>query len=71
MTRTRIPGEEGDPREAVCPRCGSQAEWTFSAADHSRVEVVCPDCGRFEVSRAEFLQAESELAEGGAPDEGR
>jgi predicted RNA-binding Zn-ribbon protein involved in translation (DUF1610 family) len=71
MSSTRVIDKERGPREAACPRCGSDAEWAFLRTDHSRVEIVCPDCGRFEVSRAEFVQAESEHAEGGAPDERR
>jgi hypothetical protein len=27
------------------------------------VEIACPDCGRFELSRAEFGQAEFDIAQ--------
>jgi hypothetical protein len=27
------------------------------------VEIICPDCGKFEVPRAEFEQAEFDIAQ--------
>jgi predicted RNA-binding Zn-ribbon protein involved in translation (DUF1610 family) len=44
-------------------RCGADAEWSFADSGQTQVEVNCPDCGKFEVPRAEFDQAESEIVE--------
>jgi predicted RNA-binding Zn-ribbon protein involved in translation (DUF1610 family) len=51
------------PRPAICTRCGAEAEWSYAGSDQTQVEVNCPDCGKFEISRAEFDQAESEIVE--------
>jgi hypothetical protein len=61
----RIPAKhekEHGHREALCPRCGADAEWSLLERDPATVEVVCPDCGRFEVPRAEFDFAEADMA---------
>ncbi len=50
-------------RQAPCPRCGGDAQWSFLDAEKTRVEVVCPDCGRIELPREEFDQAASENTE--------
>jgi hypothetical protein len=55
-----IEGKEG-AREALCNHCGGEAAWRFLDEEESRVEVVCPDCGRFEMTREEFDQAESDI----------
>jgi predicted RNA-binding Zn-ribbon protein involved in translation (DUF1610 family) len=47
----------------VCTRCGADAEWSFTNNEQTRVELNCPDCGKFEIARAEFDQAESEIVE--------
>jgi len=49
-------GKERNEHEALCPRCGAEAEWSFLNADKSRIEVRCPDCGRYEISREDFDQ---------------
>lgn len=59
---TPIDRERG-PRPAPCPRCGGDADWRFLDDAHSRVEVYCPDCGRFEMPQVEFAQAVSDIAE--------
>ena len=51
-----------EPREALCPRCGIDSKWSYSGEAKAVVEIVCPDCGRFELLRAEFDQAESDIA---------
>lgn len=43
--------------DTICVRCGAEATWSF--LDQAMVEIVCPDCGRFEVPRAEFEQPNS------------
>lgn len=47
---------------AVCPRCGGEAEWSFLDDEMSRVEVLCGDCGRFEVPKAHFDEAQADIA---------
>ena len=47
---------------AVCPRCGGEAEWSFMDDEMTRVEVLCGDCGRFEVPKAHFDQAQADIA---------
>ena len=54
---------ERGPRAAICTRCGGDAEWVFVNSERTRVEVHCPDCGKFEMSRADFDRAESEIVE--------
>jgi len=54
-----IEREEG-AREGLCTRCGSDAVWRQT---NGAIEVVCPDCGTFQISREEFDRAESEIPE--------
>lgn len=61
MNRPIIDKERG-PREAPCPRCGADAEWSFVNQNEDTVEVVCPDCGRFEMTREEFDQVQAEIS---------
>lgn len=49
--------------DTTCVRCGSEANWRFLDEPKQTVEIVCPDCGRFEVPRAEFEQAEFDIAQ--------
>jgi hypothetical protein len=46
-----------------CPRCGADASWVFADPERSQVQVSCPDCGRFEMERADFDQTRTEMAE--------
>jgi predicted RNA-binding Zn-ribbon protein involved in translation (DUF1610 family) len=69
MNTSRIVAKDLGPNEAPCPRCGELAEWTFFDTARARVEVHCPDCGRFELSRAEFDQNEAEIVEAPEPRE--
>lgn len=55
--------DEGGPWEILCPRCRGDANWRFLDEAKSLVEVVCCDCGSFEMPRAEFEQAQSDIAE--------
>lgn len=54
--------EEG-PREILCPRCRADATWRFLDEEKRLVELVCSDCGIFEMPRIDFEQAESDIAE--------
>ncbi len=55
--------EKQDSPETLCSRCGSQAKWRFLDQEQETIEIVCPDCGRFEVSRADLERAEFEIVE--------
>jgi predicted RNA-binding Zn-ribbon protein involved in translation (DUF1610 family) len=59
----RTVGAEGrNEHETVCPRCGADAEWSFPDREKTIIEVLCPDCGRYEISREEFDLALTERA---------
>jgi hypothetical protein len=62
-----IESKEGD-REAICGRCGGEAVWRFLDERATRVEVMCVDCGSYEMTRSEFDVAETDLP---GPDEPR
>jgi endogenous inhibitor of DNA gyrase (YacG/DUF329 family) len=55
--------KERNEHEALCPRCGAEAQWSFLDSEKTRIEVMCPDCGRYEMAREEFDQAAVESAE--------
>jgi predicted RNA-binding Zn-ribbon protein involved in translation (DUF1610 family) len=57
--------QERCQRDVICTRCGADAEWIFVDSEKTRVEVTCPDCGKFEMLRTEFDQAESEIVDPG------
>ena len=63
MENVRTLDPERGQRDIICVRCGSDAEWIFIDSEQTRVEVTCPDCGRFDMSRIELDQAESEIVE--------
>ena len=56
----RVGEEEGS---LECPRCGAEADWRFLDDAKEVVEILCSDCGTFEMSRTEFEQAESDVVE--------
>lgn len=60
MTQTRIIGDSA-PREVVCPRCREDAVGRYLDEDRKRLEVICPDCGVFELPVQEFEQAEADV----------
>jgi len=39
------------------------ANWRFVDEAKKTVEIVCPDCGKFEVAREEFERAEFDIAQ--------
>ena len=43
-------------------QCGTDAQWRYTDAGQTRVEVFCPDCGSFELAQAEFDEAETDIA---------
>jgi transcription elongation factor Elf1 len=54
---------ERDEHEGTCPRCGAEARWSFLDEEKRQIEVMCEDCGRFEITREEFDEAAIENAE--------
>ncbi len=56
-----IEREEGG-RAALCTHCGGEMEWHFLDEVGTRIEAICPDCGRFEMDASEFDAAEVEIA---------
>jgi predicted RNA-binding Zn-ribbon protein involved in translation (DUF1610 family) len=72
MTQPIAAKQEGDcgmnhsqqiPSDTICVRCGAEAYWRLLDEAEQTVEIVCPDCGRFEISRGEFEQAEFDIAQ--------
>jgi hypothetical protein len=55
--------EQLNSPDTVCSRCGAEANWRFLDVDKQLVEIICPECGRFELSTAEFEQAEFDIAQ--------
>jgi endogenous inhibitor of DNA gyrase (YacG/DUF329 family) len=49
--------------ETPCPRCGAEAAWSYLDSAKTRIEVMCPECGTYEISREQFDEAEAEIAE--------
>ena len=56
-------GKERDQHVTLCPRCGADAEWSFIDPEKSEVEIFCPNCGRYSMTRVEFDRAQTESAE--------
>jgi transcription elongation factor Elf1 len=54
--------KERNEGQIECPRCGADAEWSFLDPDRTTVEILCSDCGRFEMSREEFDRVAAERA---------
>jgi predicted RNA-binding Zn-ribbon protein involved in translation (DUF1610 family) len=55
--------EQQNSPDTICVRCGAEASWLFADDEKQFVEIVCPNCGRFEMTRAEFEQAEFDIAQ--------
>jgi uncharacterized Zn finger protein len=51
------------PDEIPCPRCRTEANWRFLDEDKSQIEVICPDCGLFEMPRISFEKVEADVVE--------
>lgn len=60
--------KERDEHDTLCPRCGAEAQWSFLDPEKSQIEILCPDCGRYEMSREDFDQAVAEKLEVNEPD---
>jgi len=58
-----MPDVQVNSPDTICVHCGSEANWRFLDETKQTVEIVCPDCGRFEIPRAEFEQAEFDIAQ--------
>jgi len=63
MENVTVIDPERGQSDTICTRCGADAEWIFADSEKTQVEVTCPDCGKFEMLRTEFDQAESEIVE--------
>ena len=55
--------KEQDLHETPCAHCGADTEWSFIDEARTQVEVLCPNCGLLELTKAEFDQAAAELAQ--------
>ena len=62
MRVTTVKDKQSGRREGLCPRCGADAEWSFQDEEQTTVEIVCADCGVFELPRAEFDDAEADIS---------
>ena len=56
-------GKERNEHASICPQCGADAEWSYLNGAKTQVEVFCPDCGRYQMTRDEFDAAAVESAE--------
>ena len=54
--------QQQNSTDALCAHCGAEATWRFMDEARELVEIICPNCGRFEVPRAEFERAEFDIA---------
>jgi hypothetical protein len=57
-----------DERDTPCPRCGMDAQWSVLNPEGTRVEILCPDCGSFEMDRSEFDQFSVDLTDWNEPE---
>ena len=61
--------KEHGATNSPCPRCGADAQWTRDVTDNaSSIQVVCAECGSFEMPRPEFDTAVSEIVAPDAPE---
>ena len=54
---------ERNEHDFPCPRCGAEAEWSHIDEEKTTIEIMCPNCGRYEMSREEFDQFVAESVE--------
>jgi predicted RNA-binding Zn-ribbon protein involved in translation (DUF1610 family) len=54
---------ERDEHDFACPRCGAEADWSYIDEEKASVEIMCPNCGRYEMRREDFDQVVAESAE--------
>ena len=59
--------KERNEHEGICPRCGADAQCSSLTTETARIQVMCPDCGRYEMDREEFDQAEADRGEVESP----
>jgi hypothetical protein len=65
-----VTGKERNEHYTFCPRCGAEAQWSFSDHHKERVEIMCPDCGRYEMPREQFDNVVTESVEPHEPNLG-
>ena len=56
-------GKERNQHEAQCPRCGAAAQWSLTDQSGKRIQILCPDCGRYETDKDEFDSRAAEIVE--------
>jgi predicted RNA-binding Zn-ribbon protein involved in translation (DUF1610 family) len=54
-------GEKPAPQDTSCPRCGEAAQILDADPQVNRVDINCPTCGSFRVSREECREALKEM----------
>jgi predicted RNA-binding Zn-ribbon protein involved in translation (DUF1610 family) len=52
-----------DLRPAPCPRCGEMADYRILEGEVVQVEIACPACGRFTMSKEQFDEAVADTFE--------
>lgn len=60
-------GKERNEHETLCPRCGAEAQWSFLDQAQRRIEILCPDCGRYEMPKEQFDCRAAEIVEVNEP----
>ncbi len=48
--------------DITCTRCGGEAVFHFTDEAKEMVEIACPDCGRYEMTRADAGLAEFDIS---------
>ena len=54
--------EQLNSPDTLCTQCAAEARWSFLDETKQAVEIICPNCGRIEMTAAEFEQAEFDTA---------
>jgi endogenous inhibitor of DNA gyrase (YacG/DUF329 family) len=55
---------ERNEHQTACPRCGADAEWSYIDPEKTRIEVMCAECGRYEITREELDEAMEDVEAG-------
>jgi hypothetical protein len=60
-------GMEKDEHEAICPHCGADSQWYFVDPEKRQIEILCPNCRKYEMSREQFDRTAAECVEPNDP----